>query len=118
MTLRVTCTIDAENILAARGLGSSLEAQRALAEAAATLAEPYTPRDTGALASPEVRDDGLAYGVPYAAYQYYGVSAAGKSLVYQNDTGQRGAYWIARMAESERERLLAAVQTRTGGRIR
>lgn len=117
MRLKATCTIDTAQILAARGLGDSHEAQRALAEAAATLAEPYTPRDTGALASPEVQEDRLVYGAPYAAYQYYGVSASGKALVYQNDTGQRGAYWIARMLEAERESLLAAVQQRTGGRI-
>lgn len=117
MRLKATITIDAAQILAARGLGDSHEAQRALAEAAATLAQPYTPRDTGALASPEVQDDRLVYGAPYAAYQYYGVSKTGKSLTYQNDTGQRGAYWIDRMAQAEREGLLTAVQQRTGGRI-
>lgn len=111
------CAIDTAQILTARGLGDSFDAQRALAEAAATLAEPYTPRDTGALASPQVQDERLLYSAPYAAYQYYGVSQTGKTLTYQNDTGQRGAYWIARMAQAEKESLLAAVQQRTGGRI-
>lgn len=113
--MKVTVNINAQKILASRGLGSSKKAQKFLASEVARLADPYTPFQSRNLQnSKQIASDGsqIVYTAPHAHYQYYGEvmagrppkSYTGRKLTY-NGAPMRGARWIERMVADKKNEL-------------
>jgi hypothetical protein len=116
--MKVTVNINAQKILASRGLGSSTKAQKFLAEDVARLADPYVPMSSGSGAHMknqyQIASDGsmLIYPGPYTHYQWLGEVMAGrppknytgKKLTYSGG-GLRGARWIERMVADKKKEL-------------
>lgn len=107
MSVRVTVKIDAQKILADRGLGRSNKVQKYLASEVVRLSDPYVPMQQGMLKNQrQISSDGsqIVYTQPYAHYQYYGQVMAGRApkhytgdkLTY-NGAPMRGARWTERM---------------------
>ena len=118
--MKVTVNINAKEILAKRGLGSSKKAQQFLASEVVRLADPYTPFQQGMLKSQkQIAADGsqIVYTAPYAHYQYYGEvmvgrapkSYAGKKLTY-NGAPMRGSRWIERMMNDKKKEIESNVE--------
>ena len=119
--MRVKINIDANKILADRGLGKSDKVRKYLASEVVRLADPYVPMQQGMLKNQRtIAADGseIVYTQPYAHYQYYGKVMAGRApkkytgddLTY-NGAPMRGARWIERMIADRREDLERSVET-------
>lgn len=113
--MKVTVNINAQKILASRGLGSSPKAQKFLASEVVRLADPYVPMQQGMLKNQrQIASDGsqIVYTQPYAHYHYYGEvmagrppkSYTGKKLTYSGGA-LRGARWIERMVADKKKEL-------------
>lgn len=117
-TIKIESTPEA--ILKKRGLGPGGAAPLAAAEAVYELSAPYVPIASGALRqSGAIRPAGtgyvIEYSMPYAKYQYYGLSASGRPLVYRG-ASPAGPRWEERMAADRGHELAVAVAAVTGGR--
>ena len=118
--MSVKIDINANKILRVRGLGSSKDAQKALASTVVRLADKYVPMSSGAGAhmknQTQIPQDGayILYGggaFPYVHYQFVGKVMAGRApkkytgedLTYHGGP-MRGPQWIKRMlADKSRE---------------
>ena len=105
MNLDIQVNIQAAEILARRGLGSSKAAQHHLASEVERLSQPYVPMQQGLLQnSAQVNDDSITYTGPHSHYQYTGEAMAGrapkhytgKPLTYHG-APMRGKEWDKRM---------------------
>lgn len=118
----ITTDIDVDKILARRGLGSSNEAERALAATVKNLMDPYTPFAQGPLkndAQVITETDGvyIVYDKPYAHYQYEGVSHSGKPLDYHG-APVRGKHWDKRMMADKGDEVTRWLEDYIGGRVK
>lgn len=98
----ITFTMKApESIIAQRGLKQGGAVQRVIDSEVLKRSEPYIPKKSGALiasgrSATKIGSGCICYDAPYAAYQYYGVSAKGNPIKY-NGAPMRGSYWFERM---------------------
>lgn len=141
MKTKLNINIDGAAILRRRGLGSSTEAQKLLAETVVRLSDPYVPMAPGSGAhmkdNYEVAPDGstVTYNGPYAHYQYVGEAMvgsitgspyaksgepkvySGKPLTYSGGP-MRGKAWDKRMWADRGDEVTAAVAKRVGGKVK
>jgi hypothetical protein len=117
MPTTVNVQFNAEEILKSRGLGENGKAQVFFTNEVYKLSQPYTPFDTGTLAATvDLTPDSITYKVPYARYQYYGVSKNGKSFNY-GGAPMRGSFWTNRMWSNRGEEVLQAIANMVGGKV-
>lgn len=113
----MTAGFSRDRILNERGLGVDPLVRKYIAKNVRDRCERRVPLRTGRLRdSAEVSADGrsITYNVPYAKYQYAGVSGRGKPLNY-NGAPMRGGYWDRRMAADEGAEIAADVKAYIGG---
>ncbi len=99
-----------KSIIEKRGLTAGGAVQKLIDKEVLKRCEPYVPKMSGALiksgeSSTKIGSGKVTYNTPYAAYQYYGVSAKGKSLKY-NGAPMRGSYWFLRMKSVNGDAIL------------
>lgn len=98
----------AAKIMAKRHLDGT--GRKKVASEVKRLCDPYVPMDTGTLKNTaQVLADGVLYGQPYAAKQYYTNSG------WQTP---RGAYWDRRMLADKGGELTKAVAAFCGGKAK
>lgn len=115
----------AGDILSRHGLDPKGKVQKYMTERIFEASKPYAPFDTGALSqyNVELGDDYILYRSPYAWYQWYGRVMVGRPpkaptnrpLKYQNGS-LRGAHWVTRMWRDKKDKLLADIARRAGGK--
>lgn len=141
MKMKLNIDIDTAKIMKARGLGSSKEAQKLLADTVERLSNPYVPMAAGSGAHMKdqatIASDGssITYHGPHAHYQYVGEvmvgihsgSAYAKSGEKKKGTGvaleyhgapMRGKEWDKRMMADRGDEVIAAVAKRVGGKAK
>lgn len=112
--MKIKVDIDANKILAGRGLGNSNKVRKYVASEVKRLSGPYTPFQQGELMKAQIASDGshLLYEGPYAHYQWVGKVMAGRppkkytgdDLTY-NGAPMRGARWTERMLIDKRAEI-------------
>lgn len=134
MKIKVTVSMDKNQVISRRGLGADNNVRKHLASTVKRLSAPYVPMQSGMLRNTaEISSDGkmLTYTQPYAHYQYYGqvmgpnvltkdgwISIAKKGgkqytgAAIKNHVG--GPYWDKRMMADRREDVVRAVQKYIG----
>lgn len=110
--MKITLTV-ADVSVDVHGITSRVDNDRAFWLYAATtwhkLYSPYVPFDEGALRGTVVpRPKEIEHTMPYARYQYYGVSKAGKPLKYRNS--KASAKWDQAAAPTQLPRLASSLQ--------
>lgn len=71
--------------------------------------DKYVPRDTGSLREVvTMTAESITYEMPYATYQYKGISPTGKELNYK--TPLTGSYWDKKMVTAEGNEVIKEVQ--------
>lgn len=115
----------AREILARHGFSPDGEVQKYMTERIFEASKPYAPLKTGALSeyNVELGNDYILYRSRYARYQWYGrimvgcppKSPTNKPLKYQNGF-LRGAHWVTRMWRDKKDKLLADIARRAGGK--
>jgi hypothetical protein len=117
MPATVNIQFDIEKILDSRGLGENKKAQKFLTNEVYKVSQPYTPFDSGALAGTvALQDDSITYSVPYAHYQWAGISKNGKSFNY-NGSPMRGREWCLRAFADRGNEVLQGVASIVGGKV-
>lgn len=139
MKVKITNNIDPEAILRSRGLGSSNEATKLLAETVARLSDPYVPMSPGSGAHMKegytIASDGssITYRGPYAHFQYVGEVMVGvktgspyaKSGEPKRGTGRplsyhgapmRGKEWTKRMMADRGAEVVKSLAVYVGGK--
>lgn len=106
--------IKAEGIKVDLGLNEGGRVQKFLVDSCANHMDKYVPMDTGALSGNILKTNhSVIYTVPYATYQYFGVSKNGKPLKYSKEKhAYAGPYWDKRMKSAELQDVIAEVQER------
>lgn len=105
-----------EEILKARKLNDGGEAQQYFTSEVKKFSDAYTPFDSGTLARTVTMGvDSITYSVPYARYQYYGVSKNGKPLNYAGSP-TRGKEWTNRAWIDRGQEIVDSVAKFVGGR--
>lgn len=130
---------DHRKIILKRGLGAGGPVQLFIASEIIRRCDPYTPMQQGTLKQPgtsvQIIENGKAirWNGPYARYLYYGKLMIGehsrsafaklgerKALTDKDLTfhgaPRRGAFWVKRMLEDQREDLRKAVANFAGGK--
>jgi len=106
-----------QQILQSRHLEANGQAQRFFTSEVKRLSDPYTPFDNGVLKSNVTLEaNSITYNVPYARYQYYGVSSGGRALNYQG-APTRGREWTTRMWADRGGEILQSISSFVGGRV-
>ena len=126
MKIKCMVKLNVGGILNSRGLGSSNQARKYLAERVRAHSDPYVPFRQGPLKNTaQISSDGgkLTYVQPYARYQYQGevmgpnvltkkgwrsmAKKGGKKLMGRKlkHSGMRGPFWDKRMLADHREDL-------------
>jgi len=139
--VRIRPEINPATILRARGLGSSREATKLLAETVARLCDPYVPMAPGSAAHMKeaytIASDGstITYRGPYAHFQYVGEVMVGvttgspwaKSGEPKKGTGRaiqyhgapmRGKEWDKRMMADRGDEVTKAVAKHVRGKVK
>lgn len=139
--VRIRPDINPATILRARGLGSSREATKLLAETVARLSDPYVPMSAGSGAHMKenytIASDGseIVYRAPYANFQYVGEVMVGvttgspwaKSGEPKKGTGRaiqyhggpmRGKEWDKRMMADRKDEVVGTLARYLGGTAR
>lgn len=76
--------------------------------------DKYVPKDKGNLRTiVDVDTNSITYEMPYAEYQYKGISKSGKPLNYK--TPGTGSYWDRRMVSAEMSTVVQEVQDYVNG---
>lgn len=71
--------------------------------------DKYVPKRDGDLRTiVDVQSDSITYEMPYARYQYHGISKSGKPLNYK--TAGTGDHWDERMKSAEMQDVVKEVQ--------
>lgn len=95
-----------DKIIAKRGLQDNGPAQRMAASELKRLCDPYVPMLSGMLKNTaQVQQDGVLYGQPYAAKQYY----------ENGGSGLRGKHWDKRMMADHGKEYVEAIAKIAGG---
>lgn len=107
------------SILKDRGIGAGDKVQMLIDKEVLARCEPYVPKKTGALiasgrAATVIGSGNITYSAVYAAYQYYGRTAAGNAIKY-NGAPMRGSYWFERMKSAHASAILAKAAALAGG---
>lgn len=106
----------ASEILAKRGLEPGGKAQSFFTNEVYRLSQPYTPFETGTLAgTTTIEADFIEYNVPYAHYQWMGISKNGKSFNYEG-APMRGREWTTRMWSDRGNEVVQSVAKMVGGK--
>ncbi|MBS7297534.1 MAG: hypothetical protein KIG65_00475 [Eubacteriales bacterium] len=107
-----------QKIIRERGLGVQQEVQKLIDSEILSRCKPYVPKKSGALidsgnSSTKIGSGIVSYNMPYAAYQYYGVSNNGKKLRYTG-APTRGSYWFERMKAVDKDTILRLAADKAG----
>lgn len=99
-------------IIADLGINPDGRIQRFFVDTCANHMDKYVPMRSGDLAGTLHKTNrSITYLMPYARYQYYGVSKSGKALKYStNKHKDAGPYWDKRMVTAEIQNVVAEVQ--------
>ncbi len=117
--MKITVSINAQKILASRGLGSSKDAQKYLASEVVRLSDPYVPMQQGMLKNQrQIASDGsqIVYTQPYAHYHHYGEVMAGRApkkytgRKLKHQGAMRGPRWTERMVADKKKELESNVE--------
>lgn len=119
--MKIKVDINANKILASRGLGSSKKVQKYLASEVKRLSDPYVPMRQGTLKNTAtIASDGsqIVYSAPYAHYQWEGKVMGGRApkkytgdnLTYSGGA-MRGPRWTERMMIDKRSEIENSVET-------
>lgn len=94
------------------GIDADGRIQRFLVDDCIRHMDKYIPMRSGNLAGTyTTTSTSVTYTMPYARYQYYGVSKNGKALKYKtNKHKEAGPYWDRRMVSAEIQNVVAEVQ--------
>ncbi len=104
-------------ILARRGLQDNGHAQKKAAAELKRMCDPYVPMLTRTLKNTAlVEQDGVLYGQPYAAAQYYGNGGNGQDGTALG--GTRGKYWEKRMMADKGDEYINKVADIIGGKAK
>jgi hypothetical protein len=118
MPTTVNIQFNVEQILNNRGLGQDKRAQKFFTNEVYKISQPYTPFDSGTLAGTvELQDDSITYKVPYAHYQWLGISKNGKAFKY-GGSPMRGRQWCLRAFADRGQEVLQGVANITGGKVK
>lgn len=98
-------------ILANLGLEPNGKVQKYFTKRCADHMDKYVPMDKGNLREYKINGNLIIYEVPYARYQYYGVSKTGKKLNYNTDKHRLAtSYWDKKMVTNEMDDIVKEVQ--------
>lgn len=126
MKINVKVNIPTEEILRSRGLGSSHEAERYLANEVLRLSDPYTPFQQGALKAGRINSGNpttIEYNTPYAHYQWAGKAMGGRAPKHYTGKGltysggpMRGKEWTKRMMADRGAEVVKSLAVYVGGK--